>query len=68
MQFVTLENPGSAEQLFNELLRLESKNPALSIFATKLAAAFQRLRDGQKKAHYETLATELSQGAGRGLL
>jgi membrane associated rhomboid family serine protease len=68
MQFVTLENPRSAEQLFNELLRLESKNPALSIFATKLAAAFQRLRDGQKKAHYETLATELSQGAGRGLL
>ncbi|WP_052417312.1 rhomboid family intramembrane serine protease [Cellvibrio mixtus] len=68
MQFAALENPSSAEQVFNELLRAKSRNPALSVFAMKLAAAFQRLRDGQKKAHYESLAAQLAQGAERGLL
>lgn len=68
MQFVALESPTSAEQVFSHLLGMKSKNPALSVFATRLAAAFQRLRDGQKKNHYELLAKELAQGAERGLL
>ncbi len=68
MQFTGLENPASAEQVFNELLKKQSKNPALAVFATKLAASFQRLRDNQKKAHYESLASQLAQGAERGLL
>lgn len=68
MQFAALENPSSAEQVFNELLRMKSRNPALSIFAAKLAGSFLRLRDGQKKAHYESLAAQLTQGVERGLL
>lgn len=68
MQFTALENPVSAEQVFNELLRMKSKNPALQVFAIKLAAAFQRLHDAKKKYHYETLASQLAQGAERGLL
>ncbi len=68
MQFAALENPSSAEQVFNELMRMKSRNPALQIFAVKLAASFQRLRDSQKKAHYESLAAQLTQGAERGLL
>lgn len=68
MQFAALENPGSAEQLFSELMRMESKNPALAVFAGKLSAAFQRLRDQQKKSYYDALEAQLTQGAERGLL
>lgn len=68
IQFSALENPQPAEQLFQLLLSRGSKNPSLSIFATKLAAAFLRVRDPQKKSYYETLSRELAQGAERGLL
>lgn len=63
MQFSALENPQAAEQLFLQLQERGCKNPALSVYATKLAAAFQRLRDGAKKSHYDELAKQLTQGA-----
>lgn len=68
MQFTALESPQSAEQLFLQLLARGSKNPALSVYASKLAAAFLRLRDVGKKSHYDGLAKQLAQGAERGLL
>jgi len=68
MQFSALENPQAAEQVFQSLLNGGSKNPSLSIFATKLASAYSRLRDLQKKSYYDALAKELTQGAERGLL
>lgn len=67
MQFTALENPQSAEQILLQLLESGCKNPALSVYAGKLAAAFQRLRDASKKSHYDLLAKQL-EGAGRGLL
>ena len=68
MQFTALESPQSAEQLFLQLLERGSKNPALSVYASKLAAAFLRLRDTAKKSHYDALAKQLAQGAERALL
>lgn len=68
MQFTALESPHSAEQLFLQLLERGCKNPALSVYASKLAAAFLRLRDTGKKSHYDGLAKQLAQGAERGLL
>lgn len=68
MQFSVLENPQAAEQLFQWLLSCGSKNPSMSIFATKLAAAFLRVRDPQKKSYYDAISKELAQGAERGLL
>ena len=68
MQFTALESPQSAEQLFLQLLERGCKNPALSVYASKLAAAFLRLRDTGKKSHYDGLAKQLAQGAERGLL
>lgn len=60
MQFSALENPQAAEQLFNQLSRNGCTNPAMSVLATKLAAAFTRLRDMNKRTHYETLAMQLT--------
>jgi membrane associated rhomboid family serine protease len=68
MQFTALESPQAAEQLFLQLLERGCKNPALSVYASKLAVAFQRLRDAGKKSHYDGLARQLAQGAERGLL
>jgi hypothetical protein len=68
MQFTALENPASAEQMFLQLLESGCKNPALSVYASKLGAAFQKLRETGKKAHYDLLAKQLAQGAERGLL
>jgi hypothetical protein len=68
MQFTSLESPQSAEQLFLQLLERGCKNPALSVYANKLAAAFLRLRDAGKKSHYDGLAKQLAQGAERELL
>ncbi len=68
MQFTALENPQSAEQVFVQLLERGCKNPALSVYASKLAAAFLRLRDTGKKSYYDGLAKQLAQGAERGLL
>ena len=68
MQFTALESPQSAEQVFEQLQTRGCKNPALSVYASKLAAAFQRLRDAGKKSHYDGLAKQLAQGAERGLL
>lgn len=68
MQFTALESPQSAEQLFVQLLERGCKNPALSVYASKLAAAFLRLRDTGKKSHYDGLAKQLAQGAEHGLL
>lgn len=68
MQFTSLENPQSAEQVFLQLLERGCKNPALSIYASKLAAAFLRLRDTGKKSHYDGLAKQLAQGTKDGLL
>jgi membrane associated rhomboid family serine protease len=68
MQFSALENPRAAEQLFNGLAQKGCTNPAMSVLATKLAAAFLRLRDTGKRAHYEQLATQFAQGAERALL
>jgi membrane associated rhomboid family serine protease len=68
LQLVNLENPKSAEEIFKQLQQNNSKNPRLGIFATKLATAFQRLKDSEKAAHYEFLASQLSQGAANGLL
>ncbi|MCE3253489.1 MAG: hypothetical protein K0Q67_2509 [Cellvibrio sp.] len=68
MQFTVLESPQSAEQLFVQLQARGCKNPALSVYASKLAAAFQRLRDAGKKSYYDGLAKQLAQGAERGLL
>lgn len=68
MQFTALESPQSAEQIFIQLLGRGCKNPALSVYASKLAAAFLRLRDTAKKSHYDGLAKQLAQGAEHGLL
>ena len=68
IQFAALESPASAEQVFVQLLERGCKNPALSVYASKLAAAFLRLRDTGKKSHYDVLAKQLAQGAERGLL
>lgn len=68
MQFTALESPQSAEQVFEQLQARGCKNPALSVYASKLAAAFQRLRDSGKKSQYDELAKQLAQGAERGLL
>jgi hypothetical protein len=72
MQFAALENPRAAEQLFIQLTQKGCTNPAMSVLATKLAAAFLRLRDMTKRNHYEQLATQFStttaQGAERVLL
>jgi membrane associated rhomboid family serine protease len=62
IQFSTLENPQSAEQVFLQLRERGCNNPALSVYASKLAAAFLRLRDIQKRTHYEMLAKQLAQG------
>jgi len=63
MQFSALENPQAAEQLFLQLQERGCKNPALSVYASKLAVAFQRLQDTAKKSHYDQLAKQLTQGA-----
>jgi membrane associated rhomboid family serine protease len=68
MQLVNLENLKSAEEIFLQLQKNNSKNPRLGIYATKLATAFQRLKDREKATHYEFLASQLSQGAANGLL
>lgn len=68
MQFSALENPRAAEQLFIWLLDKGSRNPAMSVLASKLAAAFLRLQDSAKRTHYEQLASQLAQGAERVLL
>lgn len=72
MQFAALENPRAAEQLFIQLTQKGCTNPAMSVLATKLAAAFLRLRDMTKCNHYEQLATQFStttaQGAERAVL
>ncbi|WP_049629514.1 rhomboid family intramembrane serine protease [Cellvibrio sp. pealriver] len=67
MQFAALENPQSAEQVFMQLLERGCKNPALVVYAGKLAAAFQRLRDIQKKSHYEALSVQLAQQLAQGV-
>lgn len=66
MQFTALESPQSAEQVFAQLLERGCKNPALVVYAGKLAAAFQRLRDHQKKSHYEALSVQLAQQLAQG--
>jgi membrane associated rhomboid family serine protease len=68
MQLVNLEDLKSAEEIFLQLQKNNSKNPRLGIYATKLATAFQRLKDREKATHYEFLASQLSQGAANGLL
>lgn len=68
VQLAGLENPQSAEQLFLYLTNLRCNNPAMAVFASKLAGAFQRLRDADKKSHYDRLATQFAQGAERALL
>jgi membrane associated rhomboid family serine protease len=68
MQFSALENPRAAEQLLAQLLDSGFKNPAMSVLASKLAAAFLRLQDSAKRTHYEQLASQLAQGAERVLL
>jgi membrane associated rhomboid family serine protease len=68
MQFSALENPRAAEQLLVQLLDSGSKNPAMIVLASKLAAAFLRLQDSAKRTHYEQLASQLAQGAERVLL
>ncbi|MEN0036225.1 MAG: rhomboid family intramembrane serine protease [Cellvibrio sp.] len=60
MQFTALENPASAEQMFLQLLERGCKNPALSVYASKLGVAFQRLRETGKKDRYELLAKQLA--------
>ena len=60
MQFTILDNPHSAEQIFTLLNQRACVSHGMSVFASKLATAFQTLRDHEKKAHYENLAQQLS--------
>ena len=60
MQFTELESLQSAEQLFKCLETRGCKNPAMSVFASKLANAFQAKREPHKKAHYDNLAQKFS--------
>lgn len=66
MQFATLESPQSAEQIFTLLQQRKFSNPAMPVFATKLAKAFQTLREHEKKSHYESLALELGRQSMQG--
>ncbi len=68
MQFSALENPQAAEQLFIQLTQRGCVNPAMSVLASKLSAAFLRLSDMGKRTHYEQLAAQFAQGAERVLL
>lgn len=68
MQLVNLDNPKSAEEIFLQLQKNNSKNSRLGIFATKLATAFKRVKDHEKASHYEFVASQLAQGANNGLL
>lgn len=58
MQFTELDNPASAEQLFEQLAVQNCKNPAMAAFAEKLAAAFLRARNIAKQTHYSGLAKQ----------
>jgi hypothetical protein len=60
MQFTELESLQSAEQLFKGLETRGCKNPAMSVFASKLAKVFQAKRDLHKKAYYDDIAQKLS--------
>ncbi len=56
MQFSELDNPSSAEQLFEHLMAQNCKSPAMSVFAEKLSAAFLRTRNLNKQTYYDGLA------------
>jgi hypothetical protein len=60
IQFTALDNPQSAEEIFMLLTRRAYASPAMPVFASKLAKAFQALREHEKKAHYEILTQQLS--------
>lgn len=60
MQFTALDNPQSAEKIFSLLRDREFANPAMSVYATKLARAFHSLREQEKKSYYEGVAQQLS--------
>jgi len=62
IQFSTLSNPTSSEKLFELLLNRTSDPSSLSVFASKLSAAFLREREQNKKSHYENLSKKLAQG------
>ena len=58
-EFTALENPQAAEQLFKWLQARACVNPAMAIYAGKLAAAFLRVRDTHKYNYYQALAQQL---------
>lgn len=60
MQFASLDNPQSAEEIFTLLTRRAYTSPVMAVFASKLAKAFQTLREHEKKAHYDMLTQQLS--------
>jgi len=68
LQLATLENPKSAEEVFSYLQKLGSKSPKLSIYANKLAGAFQRTNNLEKRNYYEKLSDKLAQGMKNGFL
>lgn len=60
MQFTALDDPQSAEQVFILLRSRDFSNPAMPVYATKLAKAFHGLREHDKKSYYESVAQQLS--------
>lgn len=68
MQFSALENPRAAEELFIQLHKKGCQSPAMSVLADKLANAYLRLRDLNKRSHYQQLANQFAQGAEGALL
>lgn len=60
MQFTALDNPQSAEKIFTLLQSRDFVSPSMPVYASKLAKAFQGLREQEKKSYYESIAQELS--------
>ena len=58
-EFSALENPQVSEQIFKLLQSRACVNPAMAVYAGKLAAAFLRVRDTSKYNHYQALAQQL---------
>jgi membrane associated rhomboid family serine protease len=66
--FAMLDNPSSAEQIFELISARAARHPMLAVFAKKLANSYERLSNLHKKSYYDKLAKQLAEGAERGLL
>lgn len=68
LQLTALEDPTSAEEIFLRLQNDSSESLRLSVYAAKLASAFERIKRLDKRNYYQGLSNKLAQGGNNGFV